>query len=140
MDPKQNGKGEMPFSPKLKMVANEIKAILDKYDIAGVVVLHEPTHTEFLIKVNTTNSLAFMEGKVFKCKDVTEPILLTDDQRNQWTKDRRDMIFRTLNMVVNLRIVTTSVMLALTQAEQYVRHFFKIMTPPPPPGGKMPRK
>lgn len=144
MDPKQNGQGPAPFDPKLKMASDDIKKILDKYDIAGVAVLHSPTHTEFLIKVDTSTSLAFMEGKKFKCKDMPENPFLTDQSKKEFVKHRQEAIFKTLNMVVNLQIVTTNVMVALSQAQQYVRHFFNLKTPPKggiiPPGGQMPKR
>lgn len=146
MDPKQNGQGPAPFDPKLKMASDDIKKILEKYDIAGVAVLHSPTHTEFLMKVDTEHSLAYMEGKMFKVKDIDPAIFLNDDDKKQWENQRRETIFKTLNMVVNLQIVATNVVVALSQAQQYIRHKFNIKNPPPPPGkqfppgGKMPKR
>jgi hypothetical protein len=145
MDPKQNGQGPAPFDPKLKMAADDIKKILDQYDIAGVAVLHSPTHTEFLMKVDTDHSLAKMDGKKFKVDDIEPTIFLNDDDKKQWENNRREMIFKTLNMVINLQIVATNVVVALSQAQGYIREKFNIKTPPPPgpkfpPGGKMPKR
>ena len=44
----------MQYSPKLKRVLAEIKAILDKEDIAGSIVLHTPGFGEFLLKIDTS--------------------------------------------------------------------------------------
>jgi hypothetical protein len=48
----------MQFSPKLKKAMNEIKFILQKHDIAGVVVLHTPGHGEELCHLTPTYSCA----------------------------------------------------------------------------------
>ena len=46
----------LPYSPKLRKAMAEIKEVLDKYDIVGLVVLHEPSHGEFLLKINPSYS------------------------------------------------------------------------------------
>lgn len=47
--------------PVLRAATEEIKAILKKHDIAGVVVLGSKTHTEFLLEVEPSWSAAFEE-------------------------------------------------------------------------------
>lgn len=39
----------------------EIKEILDKHDIAGIVVLHTPGHGEHMMKVDPSYSCAFVD-------------------------------------------------------------------------------
>jgi hypothetical protein len=39
----------MQYSPKLKIAAEEIKQILEKHDIAGVIVLHTPGYGEHIL-------------------------------------------------------------------------------------------
>lgn len=51
----------MQYNPKLKKAMTEIKEILDKYDIAGSIVLHTPGHGEHFIKVDPSYSCAFFE-------------------------------------------------------------------------------
>jgi hypothetical protein len=51
----------MEFSPKLKNAAEEIKAILEKHDIAGHVVLHTPGHGEYFTKLDPSYSCAFFD-------------------------------------------------------------------------------
>lgn len=46
----------MQYSPKLKKVIEEIKAILEENDIAGTVVLHTPGHGEYLVHLTTSYS------------------------------------------------------------------------------------
>lgn len=58
----------MQYSPKLKKAAEEIKSILDKYDIAAMVVLHTPGHSEYLIKINPSYSCAFIDGEMLRVR------------------------------------------------------------------------
>ena len=51
----------MKYSPKLKNAMEEIKEVLRKHDIAGVVVLHSPGFGEFLLKVNPSYSCASID-------------------------------------------------------------------------------
>jgi hypothetical protein len=46
---------------KLKDAAKEIQAILEKYDIAGIIHLSSPTHLEYLYFLSPTWSCASME-------------------------------------------------------------------------------
>lgn len=49
----------MDYNPKLKKAMAEIKGILEKYDVAGAILLHTPGHTEHLLKIDTSYSCAF---------------------------------------------------------------------------------
>lgn len=53
----------MQYSPKLKTVMAEIKAILEKNDLAGIVILHtEGGLSEYLLKINPSYSVVKFEG------------------------------------------------------------------------------
>lgn len=52
----------MQYSPKLKKAAEEIKQILQKYDIAANVVLHTPGYSEYLLHITPTYSCAWLEN------------------------------------------------------------------------------
>lgn len=53
----------MKYSPKLKKAMSEIKEVLEKYDIAGMIVLHtEGGHSEYLLKINPSYSVIKFEG------------------------------------------------------------------------------
>lgn len=55
----------MQYSPKLKRAIQEIKDILSREDIAGVIILHEPGFSEFLVKLNPTYYCArIMDGQL----------------------------------------------------------------------------
>ena len=51
----------MQYSPKLKKATEEIKMILLKYDIAASIVLHTPGHSEFLLRIDPSYSIAKLE-------------------------------------------------------------------------------
>jgi hypothetical protein len=56
----------MQYSPKLKVAMEEIKEILRKHDIAGLVALHTPGFSEYLMKIDPSYSCAkfdTIEGK-----------------------------------------------------------------------------
>lgn len=52
----------MQYSPKLKKAMEEIKSILAKHDIGGVVILHTPNHSEYLCKLNPSYSCIVQTG------------------------------------------------------------------------------
>ena len=48
----------MEHSPHLKKAMVEIKEVLDKYDIAGIVAIHAPGFSEYLVKIDPSYSCA----------------------------------------------------------------------------------
>lgn len=50
------------YSPKLKEAMAEIKAILTRHDIAGHVLLHEPSFSEFLLAIDPSWSILRIQG------------------------------------------------------------------------------
>lgn len=52
----------MQYSPKLKKATEEISKILEKHDIAGMIVLHTPGHSEYLLKIDPSYSCAQLSG------------------------------------------------------------------------------
>lgn len=53
----------MPYDPKLKEAAAEIKAILNKHDIAGYISLMSESHSEFLMEIDPPWSCVQWEDK-----------------------------------------------------------------------------
>lgn len=45
---------------KLKVAAEEIKDLLRKHDIAGIVSLHAPGHAEYIVHLNPSYSCAYI--------------------------------------------------------------------------------
>lgn len=58
----------MKYSPKLKKAAAEIKQILEKHDIAGVVALHTPGFGEYVNHLSPSYSAAKFENDQIKVK------------------------------------------------------------------------
>lgn len=58
----------MQYSPKLKKAMEDIKAVLNKYDIAAMVVLHTPGHSEYLMRIDPTYSCAKTDGDSIRIK------------------------------------------------------------------------
>jgi len=52
----------MDYSPRLKRAAAQIKAILEKEDIAGLVVLHTPGYSEYLLHLTPSYSCVKVRG------------------------------------------------------------------------------
>jgi hypothetical protein len=76
----------MKFDPKLKNAMKDIKAILDKYDINGSIVLHSPGFGEHFMKVDASYSCAKIEpspqGLQFKIKAKKEELQKIEDTVN----------------------------------------------------------
>jgi hypothetical protein len=90
----------MQYSPKLKIAMEEIKAILDKHDIAAVVVLHEPSFIECLTRINPSYSCASFTEKEegIRVRAKLEDFGGDQEIRNQKLAD-------TANMLHNLSMV-----------------------------------
>lgn len=63
---------KMQYSPKLKVAMEEIKAVLEKHDIAGAVILHTPGYGEHLLKLGTSYSCCKIEGGTCRIKATKE--------------------------------------------------------------------
>ena len=101
----------MQFSPKLKVAAEEIKAILKKHDIAAAIVLHTPGNAEFVLEIEPSYSCAkkLSNGVHFKAKK---------EDYNDELK-RNQVVCDTVNMFSLLSEVTAqNAMNLITVAEQ----------------------
>lgn len=82
----------MQYSPKLKKAAEEIKQILQKYDIAANVVLHTPNHSEYLLHITPTYSCAWLEDGIVRFKARKEDYNGNAMVRNQKIADTLNML------------------------------------------------
>jgi len=57
-----NKKG-LPYDPDLKIAIEEIKAILDKFQISATVILNSPTHAEYLNYFPVWSAIQFEKSK-----------------------------------------------------------------------------
>jgi hypothetical protein len=83
----------MQYSPKLKMAMEEIKAILKKHDIAGMVILHTPGFTEYLNKIDPSYSiLKIKDGEGFSFNAHSNHFGGDKEKRDKAAADTRNMI------------------------------------------------
>lgn len=84
----------MKYSPKLKAATEEIKDILKKYDIAGIVFLHDIGFGEYLVKINPTYSCAYVDEALgaLRVKAKASELLGGAEERNQKLKDTSNML------------------------------------------------
>lgn len=115
-------------SPKLKMAADEIKKILERYDIAGVAQLFTPGFTEYTIHLRPSFSCVEINKK--GQLRINPPIL---DPQNPTPAKKK--ISDSVNMVANFRIHLGKLFQVFTQADIAVRTQFGMMPKPgdPPP-------
>jgi hypothetical protein len=81
----------MQFSPKLKKAMEEIKAILKRHDIAGMVVLHTPGHSEYLNHISPTYSCAKQEGDMIRFRAKKADFNNSAELRDQCIADTANM-------------------------------------------------
>lgn len=103
----------MQYSPKLKKAMQEIEAIITKYDIAAVVVLHEPSFVEYLSKIDPSYSCASYIENGIRVRAKTADFGGDVEIRNQKLKD-------TANMLHNLAMRTALVNLPLLETSEAV--------------------
>ncbi|NJC24818.1 hypothetical protein [Neolewinella antarctica] len=101
----------MQFSPKLKKAAQEIKGILERYDIAGAVIIHTPGYSEYVLKVNPSYSCAKIEGGMLRFK--TKGLPLSPALKKQ-------MIADTSNMMAGLSQVSGTMSLNLMAGSEKI--------------------
>lgn len=86
----------MEYSPKLKKAMQEIKAVIEKYDIAALVVLHTPGNSEYLLELSPTYSCAKFEGNNLRIR-----AKLVDDFKGD-KKAHKQKLTDTSNMLSSL--------------------------------------
>lgn len=89
---------EAPDQPRLKIARAEIEAVLQKHDLAGVVVLHTPGMAEFFYSITPSYSVCWIDEKsqILRLKSVRDR-----DHDGDPRKQLRDQA-ATANMTVSL--------------------------------------
>lgn len=102
----------MQYAPKLKKAMEEMKKIMENYDIAGSVVLHTPGHGEFYLNISPSYSCAWFEGDHFrmKAKKTDFPDIKT------WEKAIKD----TTNMMSVLAEIQAGMALNMAQLSKQI--------------------
>lgn len=127
MKQEKTGQSGPAHSPKLQMAALEIKEIMNKHDVAGVIDLFIPGFNEIVIKIDP--SFSCVEVNELSQLRINPPIV--DPSAPEIAKKK---IADTLNMLGNIRIYLGQVSRVLTQADMAVRQQFDMM---PKPGDKL---
>jgi hypothetical protein len=127
-----NNKPE-PSNALLKQCADEIKRVLETYDVAAVVILQQVSHTEFFMKIDPSHSLASTKNTILTLQkappNIAEPNKL------------HPMVISTINMFANLQGVCGQVMKSMFQSMLAAQQFYGLKPPPGPPhlNGAQPR-
>lgn len=82
----------MQYNPKLKKAAEEIKLILQKYDIAANVVLQVEGHSEYLLHITPSYSCAWLENDKVRFRAKKEDYNGNAAIRNQKIKATCNML------------------------------------------------
>ena len=101
----------MQYSPKLKRVIAEIKAIIETNDIAGFVCLVEPGNSEYLHVINPSFSVARFDGSQIRIQ--TKNIKGSPNEK-------RLMLEKTSNMFALLSTTVAKNGLSLLEVSKYV--------------------
>lgn len=95
----------MKYSPKLKIALAEIKEVLDRHDIAGMIVLHTPGFSEYLLKLNASYSGAVLDQSGnLRVRIKTEDFDGDKGKRDQVLKDTVNLFHHLSNTSGNLSI------------------------------------
>lgn len=98
----------MQYSPKLKRVMEEIKTLLRKEDIAGIVVIHEPGFSEYVHVLQPSYSCV-----------VIKPDAIGFEMAKKHFKtehDRKSKLTNTSNMMEHLSKITGQIAMNLLDA------------------------
>lgn len=84
----------MQYSPKLKKAIEEIKKVMNKYDIGGSIVIHTPGFSEYLHKVDPSYSaLSFnYDDSGFKVRGHSKHYGGNKQERDQVLANTRNMV------------------------------------------------
>lgn len=102
----------MQYAPKLKTAMEEIKEILRKHDIAGIVVLHTPGHGEYLNHVSPSYSCANIDNLHGRFQMRGKKIHFQNEA------DRHNKLRDTSNMLSMLADLTGKIAMNLIQASE----------------------
>jgi energy-coupling factor transporter ATP-binding protein EcfA2 len=109
---------EVKFSPKLKTAMREITAVIIKHDVAAIVVLHTPNHSEYLLRLDPTYSCARFDGNKLHVKSNLMKNFHGD--RGKWQKQ----LGNTANMFEMLTKTNGTVLMGLMPISEKVSEEF----------------
>jgi len=93
---------QLPYSPRLKEIMAEIKALLQPHDIAAYVILHEPGYSEYLHSISPTWSIIRMEEKGLRLRSNLEEDYAGDQQAQKLAHNRTaNLVCHFVNILEN---------------------------------------
>ncbi len=107
----------MQYSPKLKKAIEEIREILLKHDIAGIVTLHAPGHAEYLNHITPSYSCCKIDPLKNQFELRAKKVHFSNDA------ERHNKLKDTANMLHLLTDVTAKNILPLIDASEQVDEF-----------------
>jgi hypothetical protein len=121
-DKKNNLKPVVESDPGLKMAHLEIEAILKKYEIVGIAVLHKPGFNENIVVIDAPFSCVQLNA--VRQLQIVPPLEDPNDPKVAKAK-----IASTVNLLFNLKNQAMQLAMILNQAEQTVRKHFNLQPP-----------
>jgi len=121
--------------PKLKTAAAEIEAILQKHDVAGLVILSSPTHLEYQLHVAARWSCCLNEDHGEKGKAIRIKALRADYPSKE---AQAETLKNTVGLILGMSDCCESMIRNLTAVAQMigtkmeVSHFTRHESDPPP--------
>ncbi len=121
------------LSPKMTMVTAELKEVLARYDVAAVVVLHEPGAVNYFMKLDPSYSLASLTNGQMALAPAP-PNLLNPDVPSSPAHE-------TVNLFRNLAGMTQRVLQSLSSSLMAAQAYYNLYPPGVKPvNGKHPKK
>lgn len=120
---------ESNYSPMLKEAAEEIKAIIAKYDIGAMVLLHTPGHSEYINEISPSYScmtkVPTKEGEVgYRIRAKLQEDFNGD--KDAWTQKISD----TVNMIDLFAVTAGNTSLGLMDILKQLEGYFEMETTP----------
>jgi len=104
----------MDYSARLKRIAEQIKAILKKEDIAGLVVLHTPGYSEYFLHLTPSYSCLKVSGGQVRIQSR----LLQDYNGDRIQKQKKDA--DTANMLNVIGVTAGNVTMSIMDLSELV--------------------
>jgi hypothetical protein len=110
----------MQFSPKLKRVMAEIQAILEREEIAGLVILHTPGHCEYNAHITPPYSCLKKQGNGYRLVSKLET-------HNGDKKAKQQQEANTANMLTLIGVAAGECSLKILETSESVNETFGIV-------------
>jgi hypothetical protein len=130
-DDKNKMKPVVESDPGMKMAHLEIEAILKKYDIGGIAILHKPGFNENIVIIDPSFSVVKLNA--VRQLQIVPPLEDPNDPKVAKAK-----VASTVNLLYNLKNQAMQLAMIVNQAEQTVRKHFNIAPPPNAPRTPIP--